>query len=82
MVIFSMKHKYQLYLSASELLLCHAAAAGLQHAGVDHLHPGAGLAAAGAQGLDLNITIRSTMHLYSEICEEFGLMNWIINVPT
>ena len=53
--IFSMKHKYQgaRYLSASELLLGHAAAAGLQHAGVDHLHPGAGLAAARAQGLDL-----------------------------
>ena len=42
-----------MYLSASELLLGHAAAAGLQHAGVDHLHPGAGLAAARAQGLDL-----------------------------
>merc|ERR1719412_2410230 len=42
----------RVYLSASELLLCHAAAAGLQHAGVDHFHPGAGLAAAGAQGLD------------------------------
>merc|ERR1719291_953065 len=52
MVIFSMKHKKQVYLSASELLLCHATAAGLQHAGVDHLHPGAGLAAARAQGLD------------------------------
>ena len=71
--IFSMKHKYQgaRYLSASELLLGHAAAAGLQHAGVDHLHPGAGLAAAGAQGLDLE-------HHSSQHCifiQRFGWMD-------
>ena len=67
-----------MYLSASELLFGHAAAAGLQHAGVDHLHPGAGLAAAGAQGLDLE----------HHICiQRFaigmdGLNVWILNVPT
>ena len=67
-----------MYLSASELLLCHAAAAGLQHAGVDHLHPGAGLAAAGAQGLDLEHGIAVNNVNISLSFE----MDWIINVPT